>query len=178
MAYTNNDGVDESIPVGSTTPGATIDTKIQDVKKAYNERLDAIFGTDWENDDPLLPIKVGPTIVISGGQVYTAIYDAGNSGTAKTIDWNNGDQQKVTMTGNCIFTFSNVKVGAAYTLWFVQDGTGGRSITLPVACKQGTTAFATTFFTTTVGTLSGISLAIYNSATFVVGVLTTGSSVS
>lgn len=64
-----------------------------------------------------------------GGQSAQKRYDAGNSGTSKTIDWNNGNDQLVTMTGNCTFTFSNPVAGAVYSLEMVQDGTGSRTFT-------------------------------------------------
>ena len=52
------------------------------------------------------------------------IYDAGNSGATKTIDWNNGSVQKVTMTDNCTFTFSNPVAGKYYKLYLIQDAGG------------------------------------------------------
>jgi hypothetical protein len=59
-------------------------------------------------------------------------YNAGNSGTAITLNWANGEIQKVTMTGNCVFgTFLNPVVAKVYVLKLVQDGTGGRSYTWP-----------------------------------------------
>jgi hypothetical protein len=58
------------------------------------------------------------------------LYDAGNSGTAITINWNNGPAQKLTLTGNCTVSFSNPVAGMAYTLMLVQDGAGGRTVTL------------------------------------------------
>lgn len=60
-------------------------------------------------------------------------YDAGTSGTTKTIDWDNGSTQKVEMTGNCTFTLSNPVVGATYVLKLTQDGTGTRTGTFPAS---------------------------------------------
>jgi hypothetical protein len=53
-----------------------------------------------------------------------SIYDAGNSGAAKTIDWTNGSVQKVTMTDNCTFTFNNPVAGSTYKLYLIQDAGG------------------------------------------------------
>ena len=64
-----------------------------------------------------------------------AEYDAGNSGTAKTIDWSLSLQQIVTMTGNCTFTFTNGLPGRTYRLLLVQDATGGRTSTWPANIK-------------------------------------------
>ena len=68
------------------------------------------------------------TFAVTNGQ--PGIYDAGNSGTSLAINWNNGPIQKVTLTGNATLTFSNPQTGSTYTLILVQDGTGGRTVTL------------------------------------------------
>jgi len=62
-------------------------------------------------------------------------YDNSNSGTTKTIDWSNGDRQKVSLTGNVTFTFSNAQEGQIITLVMTQDATGGRTVTWPAAVK-------------------------------------------
>jgi hypothetical protein len=67
------------------------------------------------------------------GQYASAEVDAGNSGTAKTIDWNAGNVQYVTLTGDCTFTFSNPIAGARYCLMLKQDATGSRLATWPAA---------------------------------------------
>jgi hypothetical protein len=62
----------------------------------------------------------------------------GNSGTAATVDLENGNVQTVTMTGNCTFTFSNPPAtgkGGSFTLILTQDGTGSRTATWPAAVK-------------------------------------------
>lgn len=59
-----------------------------------------------------------------------ALFDAGNSGTSKAIDWANGSVQKLTLTGNATITFSNATAGGSYALVLVQDATGGRTVSL------------------------------------------------
>lgn len=68
------------------------------------------------------------TFATTNGQ--PGIHNAGNSGTALTINWNNGPVQQVTLTGNCTLTFNNPIAGSTYTLILVQDGTGTRSVSL------------------------------------------------
>lgn len=58
-------------------------------------------------------------------------FSNGNSGTTKTIDWNNGQKQVVTMTGNCTFSFSAPPGTASFILRLVQDATGGRTANWP-----------------------------------------------
>jgi hypothetical protein len=89
---------------------------------------------------------VVPAHATFGGNVALTQFNAGNSGTALTIDWNNGNNQRVTLTGACTFTFTNPKPGAVYTLELVQDGSGSRTVTWPAAVlwPGGTTPTLTT----------------------------------
>lgn len=73
--------------------------------------------------------------ITASGQVASSINDAGNSGTSKTINWNDGNVQFVDMTGNVTFTFSNPVSGAAYTLILKQDATGSRTATWPAGVQ-------------------------------------------
>lgn len=62
-------------------------------------------------------------------------HDLWTSWTGKTIDWNNGRRQYMTMTGNCTITFSNPVAGRTYVLELTQDATGSRIITRPSTVK-------------------------------------------
>jgi len=42
---------------------------------------------------------------------FNALYDNGNSGAAPTIDWQNGNYQKIAVSENTLFTFSNAFIG-------------------------------------------------------------------
>lgn len=67
---------------------------------------------------------------INNTVVFSTIYDNGNSGTTKTIDWTLGNNQKVTMTGNCTFTFNPAPGSVTrILLQLIQDGTGSRTVT-------------------------------------------------
>lgn len=81
-----------------------------------------------------------------GGETY---FDAGNSGTAKTLDLANGNVQKLTLTGNCTITLTGPSAGAyrSMLLYVFQDGTGNRTITWPGSVHWGT-AGAPTLSTT------------------------------
>lgn len=64
--------------------------------------------------------------------------DNGNSGAAKTIDWSAGSKQRITMTANCTFTFTNPPgPTSGLFLKVIQDGTGGRTITWPASVRWG-----------------------------------------
>jgi hypothetical protein len=80
----------------------------------------------------------GKTSVINGGgETY---FDAGNSGTAKTLDLVNGNVQKLTLTGNCTITLTGPTTGAFRSLLLLvfQDNVGTRTITWPGSVKWGT----------------------------------------
>ena len=58
----------------------------------------------------------------------------GTSGSTATIDFEDGNFHKVTLTANCTFTFSNppaTGTAGSFTLFLVQDGTGSRTVTWP-----------------------------------------------
>jgi hypothetical protein len=129
VAYTHTRGVDPTGPAGSDA--ANVDDDMRDIKLAYNERFDDFFGTDWANDDPIEPTKIGSAISIQGAQIGTPIFNAGNSGATKTINWNDGDQQLLTVNANTTLSFSNIVPGRNYILYLLQDSTGNRTITLP-----------------------------------------------
>ena len=60
----------------------------------------------------------------------------GTSGSTATIDLEDGNFHKVTLTANCTFTFSNPPASGtagSFTLFLVQDGTGSRTVTWPTS---------------------------------------------
>lgn len=76
---------------------------------------------------------VFPAKLTVNGQGVVAQHDAGNLTGASAIDWNNGNAQKGTLTGNATLTLSNGVAGATYLLRLAQDGTGSRVVTWPAA---------------------------------------------
>lgn len=72
-----------------------------------------------------------------GGETY---FDAGNSGTAATLNLANGNVQKLTLTSNCTITLASPASGAfrSLLLYVFQDATGLRTITWPASVKWGT----------------------------------------
>lgn len=69
------------------------------------------------------------TQTISGKTAYTfnGEYNAGNSSTALTVNFTNGQKQYTTLTANTTLTLSAPAVGN-YLLRLVQDATGGRTV--------------------------------------------------
>ncbi len=110
---------------------------------------------------------------------YSETTVVANTGTEYTINLESGNCFELTLTGNCVFTFSNPPASGStgsFTLILKQDATGSRTTTWPVSVKWAggtkptltTTASAEdvlTFVTTTAGTvwygfLGGLAFAV------------------
>jgi len=63
------------------------------------------------------------------GQAKYGNYNNGNRGTSYQVDWNNGNIQKVLLTGNTTFSATNITDGTTYILKVQQDAVGGRTAT-------------------------------------------------
>lgn len=74
-------------------------------------------------------------VAVSSGQVNITRANAGDSGTSKTLDWNDGNLQRLRLTGNVTLTLNNPVTGASYFLELLQDATGGRTVTWPSTVK-------------------------------------------
>lgn len=84
---------------------------------------------------PGAKLEINGGIRINEDACFDAEYNNGNSGTAKTLSWRNGNKQKVVLTGNCTFTFSAPGGACNLVLKLVQDATGGRTVVWPAAVK-------------------------------------------
>lgn len=70
--------------------------------------------------------------VITGTSQFPKVHgikDLGTVGATETVDWVNGDRQKMTLDENLTITFSNAVEGQTLTLYMLQDGTGTNTIT-------------------------------------------------
>lgn len=72
---------------------------------------------------------------VSVNDIAWSEYDAGTSGTSKTIDWTNAPAQQLSLTGSVTLTLTNPQAGATYDLVLTQDATGSRTVTWPAAVK-------------------------------------------
>ena len=94
----------------------------------------------------LQPGQILPAYYIDiRNNAYFTEYDNGNSGAAKTIDWTKSQKQKITMTGNCTFTFTAPIGSCNLILRLEQDGVGGRTAAWPSDCRwSGGSALSST----------------------------------
>lgn len=60
---------------------------------------------------------------------HSGVKDLGTVGATETVNWNNGDRQKMTLDENVTITFSNATEGQTLTLYMLQDGSGTNTIT-------------------------------------------------
>lgn len=81
---------------------------------------------------------------ITGNMVVTGQYVskrfALTDGGTIALNWNNGNDQSVTIAGNRTFTFANPIDGGRYLIKLKQDATGSRTITWPTITWKGGTA--------------------------------------
>jgi len=137
-AYTD----DEKTKLTGIEAGATADQTDAEIATAYWNEIAQVSGAEITAGTETALRTYSPADVKNfvdthggwGGWVES-FFDAWNSGTAKTIDWDNSINQTVTLTGNCTFTLSNPVNWETYILKLVQDGTGGRTVTLPASVK-------------------------------------------
>ena len=59
---------------------------------------------------------------------FASEYNCGDSGTALTVDFSNGQKQRVRLTGNATLTISPAPGVGHYQLRIIQDATGGRTL--------------------------------------------------
>jgi hypothetical protein len=72
--------------------------------------------------------------MVAAGQYFSSKFTITWSATP-TVDWNNGNVQRIVLAGSTGFTFTNPKDGARYLLAVKQDGTGNRTASWPGTVK-------------------------------------------
>jgi hypothetical protein len=109
--------------------GGTVDNRIARWDGTDGDELNN-SGVTLDDNDDMTGIRRAQVT-----QTYTldAEYDNGNGGASKTIDWNNGNMQKITLNAaTCTITFTAPASGAGrFSLRIIQDSTGGRLISWP-----------------------------------------------
>jgi hypothetical protein len=53
------------------------------------------------------PLGTAANIELPQAVSFPALHDNGNSGVSKTVDWGNGNRQKITTTGSCTVAFTD-----------------------------------------------------------------------
>jgi hypothetical protein len=137
----NVSGVIGSGSGGGSSTGSvlTFNTRTGDVTLTFADVFAALGYTPMNKagDSMSGPLAMGGQSIGGVEQFsFNAVFDAGTSGTAKTIDFAvNGNYQKLSMTGACVLTFSAPSGPCVVHLEMTQDGTGSRVMTLPATVK-------------------------------------------
>jgi len=96
--------------------------------------IDISEALDVDKNKKIAVTNVGnmiPTLLNLKNVGFGEVYDAGNSGAAKTINWaTNGNLQKVVLTDDCTFTFTAPSKPGGQRLILIGDGTP-RTLTWP-----------------------------------------------
>lgn len=97
-------GGDFSTSTSSVTDGHIIvfDGTGGKTGKSSSVAVSAVMQNLSEDTSP----QLGGDLDTNGKPIIHTLYDNGSSGTAKTIDWGNGNHQKISMTANCTYTFT------------------------------------------------------------------------
>jgi len=70
----------------------------------------------------------GPNLIIQGYLGFQQEYDNGNGAGFVDIDWNNGNIQKLTLTGDVTINFTPIDGVGQFVLRLVQDSSGGHQV--------------------------------------------------
>lgn len=122
---------------GVSTPAATLEVRsLSTTLAALYARAAASTGASQAVAEVQNDAGTNIFRVVNGGtRTGNAEADNGNSGTAKTVDWNNGNLQKITLTGNCTLTFTAPAGPTELAFRLIQDATGTRTVTWPASVK-------------------------------------------
>lgn len=121
---TNNTGYSQTLKTPAGT-GVSIPTGVSMVLYCNGTNVVSAFNYMAS------PTVESPTITNG----YTEETATANTGTAYTINLDNGSLQSLTLTGNCIFTFPTPTAGKSFMLLLKQDGVGSRTATWPGTVK-------------------------------------------
>jgi hypothetical protein len=108
------------------------------------------------------------------GQATVGEHDAGNSGAAIALDFNNGNNQLLTLTATCTLTLSNPVTGSVYIIRLKQDATGSRFVTWPGTVDWGSAGAPTL---TTTAERSDLIALYWNGTKYVGSVMSLGHNV-
>jgi hypothetical protein len=140
---TGNDIVPYNVSIGTTsTPSATLEVQ----KRGGNAPPLMVSSSSTINGDYFIVSSDGligigtiapkAKLEMNNSAGFTTQYNNGNSTATATINWPNGNKQKITLTAATVtLTFTSPGVIGNFILEVVQDGSGGRTVVWPAAVK-------------------------------------------
>ncbi len=113
-------------------PSASSSNQLDIADTIYGDLSNKNIGIGTTSIDTKLEVN---GVVMTNVFVSKALY-SNSSGANVTIDWNNGNEQKIILGHNVTFTFTAPSNGVGtLSLILQQDGTGSRTVTWPVSVK-------------------------------------------
>lgn len=82
----------------------------------------------------LSPATAGDRVKLTG-QYYSPMKVHGAAGATETFDWADGNDHRVMLDADCVFSFEHPVDGARYVIVVVQDATGGHVVTWPASVR-------------------------------------------
>ncbi|PJZ24394.1 hypothetical protein CH352_14460 [Leptospira hartskeerlii] len=105
------------------TPYPTPETAFNRFTPNDGNLLGSEFGRLYTNDN---------TLQNEIDEINAPEFDNGNSGASKTINFGVGYAHRLILdSANCVLSFSGPKSGKVYSIFLIQDTTGGRTVTWP-----------------------------------------------
>jgi hypothetical protein len=96
----------------------------------------AVLGTSASAQVGRVPMsEIGGNGLRIAGQYWADEVNKGNSGAALAINWNDGIQQRVTLTANVTITLSNPHAGGRYLLVLTQGSGAPYTVSWPMAVQ-------------------------------------------
>lgn len=126
VTFAKMQDVSANIVVGAATAGSLTSISI-----AQNRILGRGSAGDIQALSVVAPLGFSASaLTFSRNETVTTA----NTGTSYAINFNNGPNFNLTLTGNCTFTFTNPPANSgSFSVILRQDGTGGRSATWPAS---------------------------------------------
>lgn len=136
---------------GTLKATGSLASKADNSSVVHNTGDETVAGVKTFTTSPIVPTPTSTTQIANktyvdsntvsptngGGETF---YNAGNSGSAATLDLANGNVQKITLTASCTVTLAAPASGTyrSLMLFVFQDATGSRTVTWPASVHWGT----------------------------------------
>jgi hypothetical protein len=133
--------VNSNVGIGTSAPNAGLEVQMTGSISPFMISSVATLDGDYLVVTSAGNVGIGSALPrtkleIGNSAGFSSEYDNGNSGASKTINWINGNKQRITLTAATVtLTLTSPNVVGNFLLTIIQDGTGGRTISWPASVK-------------------------------------------
>lgn len=103
------------------------------INDAVTDLVDGLFWRLVEGSDDI--IKTAFKAVFEKSASFDTLINIGDSGSASTVNWCNGNKQKILLTDDVTLSFMNPPGPAGLQLIMIQDGVGSHTPSFPANVK-------------------------------------------